>query len=352
MNRQLHDDVEFGMSDTETFDEPKETDEDRARSVRRLATLFALALFAAPTLSSAQVPPRFYWKTLVGSNGVPLIYQSLSGNANPLDPAKLVTVNTEFEAEIMIAGYAKMLPIFDRSAMVAVLLPMGNISSITTVAGLSSSQRANGFGDPLVEFDINLIGPPPIKNIPDLLRYEPGFSLDLLVDVFLPIGEYDENEPLNLGQNRWYGRLGTPIVWQFGPWVPGRRTTLDLLPSLWLFGDNDDFQGVNLETDPMFQVEGHLTRDFTETLWGSLDATWVSGGKSTVGGMPGESLDNLGFGLTLGYPLSDKMQLTIGYMATINDSGPTDLQMDGFRFSLVYGWHKLIEGMERLKDGG
>ena len=320
---------------------------------RSLAALFFLAFCAVPTLSFAQVPPRFYWKTLGGTNGAPLIYQSLSGNANPLDPAHVVTANANvaFEAEVFIAGYAKMLPLFGRSAMVALLQPMGRIAVDGTIAGLSTSQQTSGFGDPMVEFAINLVGPPPIKNIPDILRYEPGFSLDLIVDVAFPIGEYDEDKFVNLGQNKWYGRLGAPIVWQFGPWVPGRRTTLELLPSLWLFGDNDDFAGVTLETDPMFQVEGHLTRDFTETFWGSLDAVWITGGKSTIDGQSGESLDNLGIGFTAGYPLSESLQLTVGYAASVNDSAPDDLQMDGFKISLVYGWHKIIEGMGRLEDG-
>ncbi len=101
----------------------------------------------------------------------------------------------------------------------------------------------------------------------------------------------------------------------------------------------------------MFQAEAHLTRDFTETFWGSLDATWITGGESTVMGMTSESLDNLGVGFTLGYPLSEKMQLTVGYMSSVNDSAPTDLHMDVFRFSLIYGWHKMIEGMERLNGG-
>ena len=35
----------------------------------------------------------------------------------------------------------------------------------------------------MVEFTVNVIGPPTIKNIPDVLRYEPGLSLDLLVDL-------------------------------------------------------------------------------------------------------------------------------------------------------------------------
>lgn len=316
---------------------------------RSLAALFFLALCAVPTLSSAQVPPRFYWKTLGGTNGVPLIYQSLSGNANPLDPAQVVS-DVSFEAEVLIAGYAKMLPLFGRSGMLALLQPMGRISVDGTAGLLGGSEQTTGFGDPMLEVAINLVGPPPIKNIPDMMRYEPGFSLDLIVDLAFPIGEYDSEKAVNLGQNRWYGRLGAPIVWQFGAWVPGRRTTLEFLPSVWLFGDNDDLDGVTLETDPKFQVEGHLTRDFTESFWGSLDANWIAGGKSTVDGMAGESLNMLGVGFTTGYPLSESLQLTLGYMASVNDSAPDDLRMDGFKISLVYGWHKIIEGMGRLNE--
>ena len=156
---------------------------------------------------------------------------------------------------------------------------------------------------------------------------------------------------LNLGQNKWYGRVGAPIVWQLGPWVPGRRTTLEFLPSLWFFSDNNDFVGTTLSTKPMFQLESHLTRDFHQHLWGSFDTTWVTGGKATLDGDPGEALNNLGLGLTLGYHINDNLQLTAGYMATVNDGEPTDLRMDGFRLSLIFGWHPLIEQMKRLQGG-
>ena len=316
----------------------------------RLAVVFIVCAVVFTSGVSAQVPARFYWKTLTGTNAVPVLVMALSGNANPLDPAHSVLADADIQATVLIGGFAKVLPIFGRSGMVAVLLPMGRISGEATVGAVDFNQSANGFGDPIIEFNINLIGPKPIRTIPDLLRYEPGFSLDLLVDLVLPIGEYDSDPALNLGQNRWYGRVGAPIVWQLGPWVPGRRTTLEFVPSLWLFGDNDDFVGRTAETDPMFQLEGHLTRDFSEGLWGSLDGTWITGGKGTIDGIEGESLSNVGIGITLGYHLTDNLQLTTGYMATVNDSEPEDLRLDGFRLSLVYGWHKIIEGMERLGE--
>ena len=246
----------------------------------RLVLALAIAFVASSvTPSSAQVPPRFYWKSLIGGRAVPVIGMSMSGNANPIDPAHTVVPEASFEATVALAGYAHTFTLFDRSAMAAVLVPMGWLSGGASISGRTFAEAASGFGDPLVEIDLNLIGPEPIRNISDLVRYEPGFSLDILADLAFPIGEYDNEEPLNLGQNRWYGRVGAPIVWQLGPWVPGRRTTLELLPSLWLFGDNDDFVGRRLSTDPMFQFDGHLTRDLVEQFWASFDLTWVTGGR-------------------------------------------------------------------------
>jgi hypothetical protein len=318
--------------------------------LRRLAPALVALAIISPMLAQAQVPPRFYWKSLSGANAVPVIFQSLSGNANPLDPAYVVSADADIEANVVVAGYAKMLPLFDRTLTLAVLEPMGRISGEATVAGLSYDQSATGFGDPMIEAGINLIGPKAMRTIPDLLRYEPKLSLDLIVDLAFPIGEYDDDQALNLGQNRWYGRVGAPIVWQLGPWVPGRRTTLEVLPSVWFFSDNDDYVGHTLSTHPMFQVEAHLTRDFTEHFWGSLDSTYMAGGKSSVDGVGGDPLNNLGVGLTLGYQITDNLSLTAGYMATVNDSDPDDLRMDGFRISLTYGWHKIVEGQKRLRS--
>jgi hypothetical protein len=312
-----------------------------------LAMMFAVGALCPPQ-ALAQVPARFYWKTLSDANAVPLIYQSMSGNTNPFDPSHTVTAGANFDATLAMAGYAHTFTLLDRSAMAAVILPMGRISGAINVAGKSVTQSANGFGDPMLEFSINLLGPRAQKNIPDALRYEPGFSVDFLADLALPAGDYNSSQQLNIGQNRWYGRLGMPVIWQLGPWVPGRRTTLEFLPAVWLFGSNDDYVGQTLKTDPMFQLDAHLTRDFTERAWGSLDLAWYSGGQSSINGVAGKKLDNLGFGLTLGYQVNDNLNLTFGYKSTLNDEAPDDLRMDSFMVTLVFGWHPLLEGARRL----
>jgi len=308
---------------------------------------FMAAIWPSPAL--AQLPARFYLKSLSGASAVPLIIESISGNSNPFDPAHNVTVGANFEATMSLTGYALAFPVFDRPALAALILPMGRISGDVTIAGKTANQSAKGYGDPMLEFDINIIGPPAQKNIPDVLRYEPALSVDLLVDLAIPIGEYDSKQSLNIGMNRWYGRVGMPVIWQIGEWVPGRRTTLEILPSVWFYGDNTDFVGKTLQTDPSLQLDVHLTRDLTEHLWGSLDGVYYKGGKSSVDGVSGESVSKVGVGLTLGYQINDNLNLTVGYKSTVNDSAADDLKMDVFMVSLVYGWHPLVEGMKRLQ---
>jgi len=318
--------------------------------VRNLTLLTLLMALTIPDVTLAQGDgPRFYWKGLNGTNAVSVIGSSIGGNANPLDPSYNVIAGSTFEATISSPGYARMLPVFKRSAMLLVALPMGRISSDLTLSALNQNTTARGFGDPLIQFGINVIGQKAIMNIPDMLRYKPGFSVDLISSLAIPIGEYDNESPINIGQNRWYGRVGAPIVWQIGQWIPGKRTTFEFVPAVWFFSDNNDFVGKKMETKPMYQLEAHLTRDFMERCWGSFDIISMSGATATIDGVEGNALNNLGMGLTLGYQLNDNMQLSGSYSSTVNDKGDEDLNMDGFRITLIYGWHELIEGMARLK---
>ncbi|MGL5986532.1 MAG: transporter [Burkholderiales bacterium] len=323
------------------------------KKTHRIGQAAALVTIAAALGSTAlqaqEVPARFYLKSLAGGNGVPLIYKSMSGNTNPFDPAHIVTPGANFDATMTMVGFAKTLPLFDRAAVAAVVLPMGRISGNVNVAGTTINQSANGFGDPMLELNVNLIGPAVQKSIPDAIRYEPGISVDVLADLAIPIGEYNHDKALNLGQNRWYGRIGFPINWQLGAWVPGQRTTLEFLPAAWIFGQNTDFVGQTMKTDPLYRFDAHLTRDFTENLWGSLDASLYKGGQASINGVQGEKRDDRAVGLTLGYVINDNLNMTFGYMSTIGDSKAGAMNMDSLMISFVYGWHPIIEGGKRLK---
>jgi hypothetical protein len=316
---------------------------------RLAAALLCACAVAAP--AAAQMPARFYWKSLAGANAVPLLAESMSGNTNPFNPALTVTPDANFDATLAIAGYAHTFALFDRAAMAAVIVPMGRVSGGVGVGGLSLDQTASGIADPMFEFNINLIGPKAQRTIPDVLRYEPGFSVDLLADLAIPIGAYNPDQSLNIGQNRWFGRIGLPMLLQIGDWVPGRRMTLEVLPSVWLFGPNNDYVGQTLTTKPLFQLDGHVTRDITDHLWVAFDLAYYNGGGSSIDDIvSSQGLNNFGLGGTIGYQINDNLNLTFGYKTAVNGGAPDDLRFDNFMFTLVYGWHPTIEGAKRLSE--
>ncbi len=241
----------------------------------RLCSVGALVLGAFVSASSAFAQgdgPRTHWKEmLTGTNIFSLTYLNASGSANPLDPAHTILPGADFETDLTLVGYSRSFSLFGRTAMGSMLVPVGELSGEVTGL-LPARDSARGFGDPVLQIDLNLFGAPAMRNIPELMRYESDFTLDLVLNLGIPIGEYEDDSPINIGQNRWYGRVGAPFMMSLRDWVPGRRTTLEFLPAVWFFEDNDDFLGLTLENDPLFQVEAHLTHDFTETFWGSLDA--------------------------------------------------------------------------------
>jgi hypothetical protein len=326
--------------------------------VRWILSILALFLVLPSGAQAQGDGPRIYWHGLAGTNIVNFWYVNMSGNANPLDPTHVIRPNASFDANVAIAGYSKMLPLFGRSATASIFLPVGNMD--VSIAGVPTSQQtgSRGFGNPLLQLNTNLIGAPAIMSLADFARYEPTFTMDLLTTLALPIGTYDSSQIVNISQNRWYGRVGLPMVQTFGPWVPGQRTTVEILPAVWFFGNNNDYAGQTLKSDPMLQLEGHVTRDLTETLWASADVVWINGAKPTIEGpasvnltgfpsVSGKAIDNVSAGFTVGFQATDNLMISSSYSATVNQ-GSEDLKIDQFRLMLTYGWHPIIEGMKRL----
>lgn len=308
-----------------------------------------LVLLAAPLSALAQGDgARVYEKGLAGGNALTFWPMHESGNSNPVDPTFGVVPTATFEADLALIGYTKTLSFLDRASSVSLIVPVGEIKGEFSGSGPVLKETASGFGDPMLQVMTNLYGAPAMIDLPSVLRYEPTFTLDILADVAFPVGEYHNDQAVNIGQNRWYGRLGLPMMISLGPWIPGERTTLELLPAVWIFGENDDFQGQLLETRPLVQLEAHLTRDFTQTLWGSIDALYYSGAKAEVNGVTGDAMTNLGVGLTFGYKVNDNLQIGVSYFTTIDDNDDDDLKGSKFLLTFTYFWHPLLEGQKRL----
>jgi len=321
------------------------------RSITRiLVACVALSLTSTAAAQTQGDGARVYWKTLAGANAVTFWPIFVTGNSNPFDPAHIVKPNANVDAMIALVGAHKVLPIGGRSSTLSAFLPVGNIQAQIAGVPTAPTESTVGFGDAMVQLTVNLAGGPAIMSLAQMARYEPTFTIDLLGAVAFPLGEHDDSQSLNLGQGRWYGRIGAPVMYRLGAWVPGQRTTVEAIPAVWFFEDDDSFRGSHtLSNGPLFQLEAHATRDLTETLWASFDASWFKGSGSEIDGVEGETLNNTGVGFTFGFQVTDNLAINTSYFSTVADSEPTDLRGDEFRIMFTYGWHKLLEGVNRLK---
>jgi hypothetical protein len=309
---------------------------------------------------------RAYWKLRDGTNVVSFQYLNLDMQASDtqqFDPSLYIYPNSDSDADIFIASYARHMTLFNRPSSLAVNLVGGSVDVDVNTSlappgflppgvtpGASFSQSASGFGDPTAQIDVNLFGTPPLVSTVDLLNYEPTWTVDTAVMLALPVGSYDDDKLVNMGLNRWYGRLALPVKYHFGTFAPGYMSSFELTPSVWLFGENDDFVGQKLENDPLWQIEAHLTHDFTRTFFGSVDVLYRAGFQSEINGTKvGEELDVGNLGFTLNFQPTDNLVIRTGYSSNV--FGNNDLDNSIIRLQLVYGWHRLTESKKKLEGG-
>ena len=331
----------------------------KSRTFQLLGSCLALTtfLFVSIAANAISLPPRFFHKTLVGTNFVPILGMNVDGNVNPLDPSYTISSDADIEANVVMAGYARNFSLFGRSSQLAYMQPMGDISiRSTTGAAVPIDSSANGFGDPFFEFNINLIGPAPQRTLPDALRYNPGFSMDLLLDLSVPLGEYDKGEAVNMGMNRFWGRVGFPMIYQIGDvWAPGHRTSFEVIPAVIWYGDNDDYGptgNFTQSTDPGYSVAAHLTHDLSDEIWVSLDYTYMQLGDSEVGPVETDGKSFSSVGATIGTQITRNMVFSLGYQTTMDDNDPKDIQMSTFSASITFFWGSVLEGLHRIGSDG
>lgn len=337
------------------------------RYKRLLAFLVPLAIILSSlgTAFAVDDGARAYWKVREGTQAISFQYLNLNMQASgtqQFDPGQFIYPNTDVEASVISVSWSSHMTLFRRPSILTFNLIGGSVDADVSAGipaeflptgvtpGNTFSQSASGIADPTIQLGMNLFGTPRLKSNVDLLNYEPGFTIDAAVMLGLPVGNYDDKKLVNLGQNRWFGRIAFPMKYHFGAFSPGYMNSIEVTPSVWIFAENDDFIGQKLENDPMWQIEAHLTHDFTRTLFGSIDLLYRAGFQTEINGVEkGTELDIGNLGFTLNYTLSDNMMIRTGF--STNVFGDDDLDNSLIRLQFVYMWQKDMENFKKLKGG-
>ncbi|HET6898704.1 MAG TPA: transporter, partial [Vicinamibacteria bacterium] len=246
---------------------------------RRRADI-AIAVWLALTASDAcaqELEPRAYSPNPTGANFVLLAYGHSSGNV-VFDPSVPIT---DVSAKVSQAAlfYGRTFSLLGRSASAAVQLPYawGNVEG--NVFEERRTVHRSGLGDLRLRLTSNLVGGPALSP-KEFAQRHPRTTLGASLVVVAPTGQYDPSKLVNLGTNRWSFKP------EIGLSHPAGRWFLEAYAGAWAFSDNADFfGGSRKEQEPLASLQAHVSYVFRPRLWLAGDATFYTGGRTTVDGV-------------------------------------------------------------------
>lgn len=264
-----------------------------------LRTLIALVAILAVPIAGAncqELEPRSYTNTPVGLNFLLLGYGYSDGNV--VFSASTPIEGAEVQTHAAVLAYLRSVKIWDLSSKIGVVVPYAWSSGSALAMGQPRSRDVSGFGDPRFRIAVNFFGAPPLT-MEEFKTYKQDIIVGGTLEVTAPLGQYDSSKLLNIGTNRWSIKPEIGISKALG------RLTLELSTAVTIFTRNDDFLGgQTFEQAPLYSAQGHIVYEFLPGLWGALDATYYTGGRTTTNGIDGERQENARAGMTLSFPVN------------------------------------------------
>ena len=291
----------------------------RSQSTRRsFAVLAACLLAGVVSPGRAQdIEPRAYSNAPVGVNFLIAGYAYTHGGVSfdpsvPLTDAKLNTSNA-------VLAFASVFDLWGDSAKFDAIVPYTWLSGTAEYQGQSVQRTVSGFANPAFRLSINLYGAPALS-LKEFADWEQDLIIGVSLRVSAPWSQYDPTRLVNIGTNRWSFKPELGISKALGPW------TLEMQAAATIYTDNHDFFGGNaFSQDPLYSVQGHVIYAFRSGNWVSLDATYFTGGRTTVNGVLQDDLQqNSRLGATLAFPVdranSIKFYASSGVAARTNNN--------------------------------
>lgn len=265
----------------------------------RIGAVLAVTAFAlmAWEARGQDLEPRTYSNIPVGLNFLIAGYGYSVGGVvtDPSFPLE----DGDVQIHSTVLAYARAVDVWGTSGKFDVVLPFAWVSGTATFQGQPREREVSGLADPRFRFSVNLYGAPALS-LQEFADYKQDLIIGASLQVSAPLGQYDSSKLLNIGTNRWSIKPELGVSKALGP------LTLELDAGVTFYTNNDDFlNGMTLEQDPIYAVQGHLIYNFGAGVWGALDATYYTGGRTTVDGVKGDNVqENTRLGLTVALPVN------------------------------------------------
>jgi hypothetical protein len=256
----------------------------RARLALVGAAVAGVLLWTGGGAVNAQsLEPRSYSNTPVGTNFL-LVGTAYSQGDVALDPsAPLKDVDAKLYSAFV--GYAHTISLGGQSGQLALLVPLAHLDASGSVEEQARSVTRTGAGDLGIRLGANLYGAPALS-AKEFAAYRQDTIVGVGLLITVPTGQYYSDKLVNLGTHRWSFKPEVGISKAFGNWI------LEGAGAATFFTTNEEFfPGASTrEQAPLYSVQGHAIYTFRSGMWAALDATYYSGGRTTVNGVLNEDL--------------------------------------------------------------
>jgi hypothetical protein len=299
---------------------------------RIIAIILLLFFFSTLPLVLAyaqELEPRSYANTPVGMNFLVGGYAYSEGNV-ATEPSLPIS-DVEIKTHTAVLAYVRTLDLWGRSGKVELIAPFSWTSGTGKFLGDQRRRSIRGLNDPRVRISALLYGGPALS-LKEFADHQPDLIIGASMQVFVPLGQYDDDKLFNLGTNRWTFKPELGLSKTFGP------LTLELATAGSFYTDNDKFLGdKTIEQNPLLSVQGHLIYNITPGIWAALDAVYYTGSRSIVDGRRGESLENARLGLTLALPVNRYNSIKLYGTKGIYSKTGSDYDLIGVAWQIRWG---------------
>jgi len=242
------------------------------------AAFIALASLGLARHAAAQdIEPRTYSNAPVGVNFLIAGYAYTRG-ALQFDTALDLT-DAHLRTSNAVLAYARVFDLAGSAATIDVIAPYTWLSGTAIFQGDPVERTVSGFANPAVRLTWNFYGAPAM-GLREFRTWQQDVVVGASLRVSAPWSQYDESRLVNIGTNRWSFKPEVGISKTTGPW------TLELSAAATFFTVNDDFfNGLRREQDPLYSTQAHAIYGFAGGSWLSLDATYFAGGRTSLNGV-------------------------------------------------------------------
>jgi hypothetical protein len=268
------------------------------------ALLLAVVMSVSIGTRAQDLEPRSYTNLPIGETFLVVAGARSEGDVSPAPNSVIQDLELRIDTGVIAAAHS--LALADKTAKVDLALARVCYEGSAIFNGEFIEGRRCEYGDAKMRFSWNFYGAPAM-GLEEFSRWQPGLVVGTSLQVGIPIGTYNSENLLNAGSNRWMVRPGIGLSYKTGRWH------YDLMGSVKIFEDNDDFfNGILLEQDPVYSAQFHLVYALRRGRWLSLNGNFFGGGETSKDGIAAddEKKDSR-WGLTFSTPLSQKLSLKL-----------------------------------------